>query len=110
REAQRVGFRMGGGLWVSELRAAGIRIVDRGLELIRGLLVALGVLARHGDRTRQLFLAAERVLERVVGGRGDLLADEEGERRQRDDGRAQSALPPPTSPAVPGSHSRRMVP
>src|SRR5207244_5299682 len=109
-EPQRLGFRRGGGLLVGELRDARIRIVDGGLELIRGLLVALGVLAGHGDRTRQLFLAAECLLERVVGRGGDLLTDEEGERRQRDDRRAQSALPPPTSPAVPGSHSRRMVP
>ena len=55
--------------------------------------------------------ATRGLLERIVRQGADLLAGDEGDRKQRDERRAQAALPPPTSPADPGStHSWRIVP
>src|SRR6266545_2285853 len=110
-EAERLRLRLRVGLLFGEVGDARVGRVDGGLKLICRLLVAFGVLPRHGDGALELFLAPEGILERIVGRGGHLLADEEGEGSQRDDGRAQPALPPRTSPDVPGSsHRRRMFP
>src|SRR5712692_975008 len=111
-EPQRVGLRLGVGLLRGEVGDARVRGVHRGLEVRGRALVALEVGARVLDGALELILAPEGFLERVVGTGGGLLADDEGERRQRDERRAESALPPtPTSPNASGSsHARRMVP
>src|SRR6185503_4400425 len=95
-----------------EVADATVRRVDRGLELVRGDLVALSVRAALRDGALELFLAAEGVLERVVSAGRSLHPDDEGDRGQRDKSRAEGPLPPaPTSPAVPGSsHRPRIVP
>src|SRR6266542_4541229 len=107
---QRLGRALGLFLTSSEARDPRVGGIDGGLELVRGLAVTLGVRPRDGDGALELFLAPHRLLQRIVRGDRHLLADEQGECRQRDDRRAQSALPPPTSPAVPGSIHARMVP
>src|SRR6185503_16747140 len=107
---ERLGLALRIRLLLREIRDAGVRGIHRGLELVRGLLVALGVLARDRDGALERLFAAQGFLEWVVCGSRDLLADEQSNGRQRDDGRAQPALPPPTSPAIPGSIHERMVP
>src|SRR5258706_15716977 len=111
-EREGVGLRLRVGLLRGEVGDAGVRGVHRRLVLVRRGLVALGVGARVLRGALELFLTAERVPQWVVGPRGLLLADDQRKGGQRDECRADAALPPtPTSPADPGSsHGPRMVP
>src|SRR5688572_20150330 len=86
-----------------EVADARVGLADRGLVLRRGLLVALDVRARYLDGTLEILLAAERLLERIVGERLRLHREHDEGRRQYGYQQAPAAPRSTTSPVRPGS-------
>src|SRR5687767_1164346 len=86
-----------------EVADARVSLADCGLVLRRRLLVALDVRAGYLDGALEILLAAERLLERIVGERLRLHREHDEGRRQYGYQQAPAAPRSTTSPVRPGS-------